>query len=335
MSFPPASPAGALPTAGAPSLPESVSRSFSSSRLVSALLTLIAGVLSGISATLAWWTDSFGSGNIHFLPGGSLTGSGVGGTVTASYASVGFGPVGALYEFVLAAALTLLVLALITGALAVFGSLNRIPSLNRKGTVRGLVITVLLISLAVTVIVPTVQPYTLSKSSGGCAAGWSPQSPCSSFWGAGTQSGTSYTWGADAGFYLMVATVVLLVAALVYWVRAWSEPWGRPPVRIGGAVATTPGPWVNLPPAPAQGTDPVERLLQLKQLLDSGHISPAEFQQAKSQLFSGPSSPPPPASSSSAGGVEETLARLKAMRDAGQLTDTEYGEIRTRVLARL
>jgi len=333
MSFPPGAPAGAGARGGSPNLSRPISRAFNPSRFVSGLLMLIAGVLSGVSATVAWWTDSFSSSNIHFLPGGSLTGSGSGGTVTESYAAYGIGPVEALYEFAFAAALALMVLALIAGILGVIGSLNRIRNPIRKGTVRGIVITVLVVSLALTIIVPAVQPYALSKSSGGCAPGWNPQSPCDSFWGSGSQSGTSYTWGADAGFYLMVVTVVLLVAALVFWVRAWSEPWGIPPV--GGAGTTPPAPGINLPTAPAQGSDIVERLLQLKQMLDSGQISPTEFQQAKSNLFGGPSSPPSPASPSSVGGVEETLARLKAMHDVGQLTDTEYGEIRTRVLARL
>ncbi len=217
-------------------------------------------------------------------------------------------------------ALAVMVLAIIGGYVGLAAAWGKIRSPKRNGVVRGLLIVVLVIALFAAIVVPSLQPYTVSRS-GGCT-GFASQSPCNSFWGSGSSSGANGSWGGDQGFYFMVAAAVLLVVALVFWVRAWSESWVPAPTGpvAAGAGLMTPGP------------DPIERLLQLKELLDSGHLSEVEFQQAKSNLFSRPVIGPTPGSS---GGVEETLTRLKAMHDSGQLSDAEYAEVRGRVLGRL
>ncbi len=283
---------------------------------------------------MAWWSDSFPSSIVYFLPGGSLTGSGSSGTATATYASVGFGPVGALYESVLAMALAVTVLTLIGGSVGVVAAWGKIRNPRGKGMLRGLIISGLVVALASLIIVPPLQPYTLSQSSGGCS-GYGSESPCNSFWGAGATGGVSSSWGANLGFYLMAAAAILLVVSLLFWIRAWSSPWGSSPEGSVGIAAQPLAPGGSTPESAVPGPDPIERLLQLKQLLDSGRITEAEFQQAKSGLFTKSPTAQPQLGSGPPTGVEESLARLRAMRDSGQLSEAEYAELRARVLARL
>jgi hypothetical protein len=297
------------------------SRRFNSGRFSCGILALVAGVLAGASTGVAWWTDYQSSVYINFLPGGSLMGGGGSGTVTATYASLGLGPVGALYEAVLAMALAVTVLALLAGILGVFGSLGKLRSPKHNGRIRGLLIVVLIVALVSVVLVPIAQPYALSQSSGGCS-GFGSESPCNTFWGAGATGGTGSSWGANAGYYLTVASVVLLLAGLVLWILAWRTPWGT---AVGASPVGTAMP----------GSNPVDRLFQLKQLLDSGHLSESEFQAAKASLFAGATAPPSASVGGPPGGVEESLTRLKAMHDGGRLSDQEYTELRARVLTRV
>ena len=61
----------------------------------------------------------------------------------------------------------------------------------------------------------------------------------------------------------MVSASVLLVFALGFWIRAWSESWGpSATVIVGAGMGLT-----------SLGPDPVERLLQLKQLARTRGIS--------------------------------------------------------------
>ena len=165
-------PSGAVGPLVEPSAVAGPSRQLSHRRFVSAILALIAGILGGISTVTAWWTDSFTSpssaSEIHFLPGGSLTGTSSGGTVSASYAGLGFGPVGALYEAILAMALAVMVLGLIGGIVGLLASWGRLRNPNRNGMVRGMLVVVLVIALFSVIIVPSLQPYTVSNSAGGC-----------------------------------------------------------------------------------------------------------------------------------------------------------------------
>lgn len=207
----------------------------------------------------AWWADSYVAGSgisvIHFLPGGSLTGSSAGATLTAPYALVGLGPVGELYEAVLALALAVMMLSLIGGTLAVISSLGSSRTPNRIGTIRVLLIAVLIIGLLTVVLVPGIQPYALSHSSGGCS-GFGSQSPCKSFWGNGTSSGTQYAWAGDVGYYLMVAATLFAVASFIGWIRTRSEPRGPAPTHLlgeGNVAGSTRG--VH-PASPVENTPP-------------------------------------------------------------------------------
>lgn len=300
-------------------------------RLIAGCLGLVSGILFGISAATSWWTVSIpivggGSASLSFLPGSSYLVSGIGTSGSFGYAAAGLGPVGAMYEGVLAVAIVLLIVSLILGTLAILGALGKAGSTNRFGMVRGLLIALFVLSLFVVILVPAAQPSLLSSSGGGCSGFPSGTNPCGSFWGSGGHGENSYSWGSDVGWYLAVTGVVLMVAALAVWISSSAEPWG------GGSSPAASSAAGALPgtPSPAPTAADLDRLLQLKQLVDSGHLSAEEFQQVKARILGtgglgGPST---------AGSAADELSRLRSLHDSGILTDSEYEELRKLVVSR-
>lgn len=285
-------------------------------RLYASLVFFAAAVCAGVSLFSAWWSIA-GSGagpgvTLEFLPGNSLISTLGGSSETATYSSAGLSPVGNLYQAVLAVGLLVLFATLIVGALAFTAAAGKIRNPRTHGALRGVVLAVVIVAIVIVAAVPIAQPVAFHDSSTSLCSS-TGSSPCDSFWGSRSNASESVGWGADLGWYLEIGTVVLLIAGLVLWARAVNEPWGRP----------------LPPPMPDLG-----RIAQLKQLLDAGAITQAEFEAAKSRIL-GPLASPAAPSPTPTTTPSDDLIRLKQMRDAGQLTDQEYDRLRAQVLARL
>lgn len=232
-AFTPGTPAasGGLPGGTADPV-ASRSATFPAKRLAASLVFLVAGVLAGLSSITSWWTlsesGSTFTGSIGFLPGDSYQASGDGVTASGSYASDGLGPVGSMYEGVLALVLVVLILALVAGIIGVVASFSRTVNPARYYTVRNLLVVTLILATFATVLVPTLQPtlFHNSNPSDLCSSSSGTQTPCNSFWGSLSAGGESSTWGSDLGWYLSLATVVLSVGGLFVWRAGRQEPWG-------------------------------------------------------------------------------------------------------------
>jgi len=331
-SVPPAVQAPPPPTAAPfPSpKPPSWGISVSVGRTIAAVLVLVAGILAAVSTFVSWWTISESGGpggTLSFLPGGNLQAIGSGSTESISYASVQLGPVGALYEAVLALAIVIACLALIVGVLLLLAAMGKIQNPARYTTLRNLILVALVVSLFLIVIVPSLQG-TLIRHSGStgtsiCTLTGNSTNPCNDFWG----SSGSYTWGADAGWYLALSATVLLAVALFLWRSARAAPWGSSAPAGPGAA---PGAFPSMPAAgPAT---PADRLLQAKRLADAGLITPAEYTEVKGRLLGQVSA------ADLAPGVasrpEDELTKLKSLHDTGAISDEEYADLRRKALLR-
>ena len=178
----------------------------------------LAGLLAGISALTPWWyTSAMGSATsslAEFFPGANLYAGGGGGGGYVSYAGVGAGQLGNLYEAVLAGTIAVMLLSWAVAGLV-------LASARRRGTSRlqiarwlawaGLAVAVLLAAL-----IPLLQPALLdvAGAKAACSAGTS-SGPCSSFWGSTTVASTRYVWGAGAGWWLDLGAVILLALVVV------------------------------------------------------------------------------------------------------------------------
>lgn len=302
-------------------------------RWMAAIGSAGAGIVFSIAAFESWFALSASESGTtvyeYFYPGSSFSVVGGGTSQSMGYAAAGAGPVGALYEGILATMLLLAVLAFLGCVLGVLGASGRLRNPDRFNTVWGLYVTVVFVDVILVALVPVIQPTLFGKSNGGCTGFPSGANPCNSYWGSGTASGLSLSWGADVGWYLAIAGAAMAATALGLWWSTAKDPWGaagRPESfsAASGAPASPPGP-------PALGSADVDRLLNLKRMLDAGQLTGTEFQQLKSQIL-GPVPSSPPMSRNEAG---EELLRLKSLHDAGVLTDAEYEELRKRVVARL
>jgi len=200
-------------------------------------------------------TFSFG-----FLPGSSTSVIANGNSASVTYASVGWGPVGTLYEGVLAIGIAVMLLSLIGGVLAFIASIGRIRNPSAYRAIRNSIIVVGVLAIVAVAMVPVAQPYAFGQSSGGCSS-TGVSSPCSSFWGSLSESnGTTVSWGADVGWYLGISAGVLSYAGLAIWLWSVSDPWGRPsppPATYTGPTPSYPasGPTYT-PVAPSAPTYP-------------------------------------------------------------------------------
>jgi hypothetical protein len=250
-------------------------------RLIASFIILAAGICAGISTLSPWWTLTVSGGTItgslSFLPGNSYTSSANGSTASFLYANQGLGPVGVLYEGILALAIVLMILALLAAFIGIAASLGRISNATRYYTIRNLVIVLIIISLFLVIIVPVLQPtlFHNSNPSGICMANGGVQTPCNSFWGSVTSDGEKLNWGSDVGWYLAIATVVLLFVGTFVWRSAYSETWGRAttsvPISVvgsAGSYASSGGPQyqptaalgsVSAPAVQLQSASPAER----------------------------------------------------------------------------
>lgn len=208
-------------------------------RLVASVLAIVAGVCAGVSTISSWWSasasGSSGSGTLNFLPGGSATASIPGESVSNSYASLGLGQVGALYEGILAYCLVVMIVSFAIGAIGLLWSFGKLHGPSKGSAVQTWAICLAAISLVIVILVPLLQPDLFDRGSSGiCTGGVS--SPCNSFWGSASANGETVTWGADAGWYLAIAAFVLLIAAAVTWWLAKPEPIEAPSVPTAVVV---------------------------------------------------------------------------------------------------
>lgn len=333
----PAIPAGAAAasSAPAPTATPGVPR-FHASRFVTAILLFVSGVLSAVSTAVSWWTINQTGTNpatIYFLPGSSLRGSSGSASVTATYAAAQLGPVGGLYDAILAIAIAVACLAVIAGVLVLLSSLGRVRNPARYSTFRGLIVAVLVVCLFLVIVVPTTQGAVIRQSggtgSGLCTLDNSSTNPCTAFWGSSSASGNSVTWGADAGWYLLLAATVLVAVGL-YLGRSTLSASGSGPIPPVAAAAYPP---FALASVPSQDS-PVDKLLRAKALADAGLISPAEFEELRTRLV-GQLSTTEGASSLTLGTrPEDDLGKLKVLHDSGAISDSEYAELRKKVLIR-
>jgi putative oligomerization/nucleic acid binding protein len=300
---------------------------------VAGFVSFAAATCLAVSAVSTWWSVySNPSGSpvtIDFQPGGSVSGTSNGVTETMSYASQGLGPIGALYEGVLALLLALAALAVVAGVIALLAALGRIPDRSSHRTIQWMFLLNVVVAGAALVLVPALQPTLWGRANPGrvCQQFTSHQTICNSFWGAGTSASAALSWGADVGWYLACGALFLLVGAAVLWASARKGAWPRRDrprrARFGATGSPTPA---------AAGASQPERLVQLAELLDSGRISPAEFEQGKTRIF---------ASSAPSGGAfagrspNANLSGLESMHTRGLLTDPEYESLRQQVLANL
>ncbi|HTP54848.1 MAG TPA: SHOCT domain-containing protein [Thermoplasmata archaeon] len=304
-------------------------------RLVVAALLFVSGVLAAISTALSWWTLT-GTGSsdvtINFLPGSSIRVSAGGMSQSVTFAQLELGPVGGLYEAILAIAIVVGCLAIIGGLLTLLSSLGRVGNPARYATFRNLIVIVLVISLFLVIVVPALQGALTRQSSFGttlCTLDSSSTNPCNDFWGSSSGGGDTYTWGADAGWYLAVVATVLLAVGLFLWRSARAAPWGA---AAGAMVGTVYSPYPGAL-APTQET-PVDKLLRAKSLANAGQISPAEFEELKARLMAEVGAGGPPSSAAPGARTEDELGKLKMLHDSGAISEAEYGELRKKVLLR-
>jgi len=215
---------------------------FPAKRFSASIVILAAGVLSGLASISSWWTlsesGSSYTGSLSFLPGDSYQATGEGVSASGTYAGDGLGPVGALYEGILAIVLVVLIIALAAGIIGFVTSLSRNSSPARYRTVRNLIVVAFVLSAFAAVLVPTLQAYLFHSAnpSGICSSTGGTQTPCNSFWGSLSSDGESATWGSDIGWYLALATTILSLGGLFVWQAGKDEAWSRSPYSSQGGL---------------------------------------------------------------------------------------------------
>ena len=224
-------------------------------RLLIALLLVIGFALAIASASTSWWTFSAsgggGSNSLSFLPGGSYDVTCTGGRC-AGFSSGAFpytalgGSVGALYEGVLALLGIGIALTGAAAAIAVLSLLGwRTGWWQRSGSFL-LIFFAFLVTLVADVAVVTAQPGAFASNTQfqGLPAGG--PSPATSFWG----SSGSASWGAGVGWFLGLATVIVLALVVVVLIVAGHTRLDVPAPERARRVAAT------APTAPARYTPP-------------------------------------------------------------------------------
>lgn len=210
------------------SAPESVVKG---RRVAASSLVLIAAILLTVAMMVSWWELSLSGGGatatVNFLPGSSYSGSGAYNGITysasATYASSKLTNVGYLYEAILGLGLTAAIAAFAGMALGYASAFGTSRPRHSVGIAADLTELSTALALALPVLTVFMQPwvYNLDTSNAGAPCGGG-STPCNSFWGSVSSGGVTATWGADVGWYLVVAAAALLVvAAVLFWA---SEP---------------------------------------------------------------------------------------------------------------
>jgi hypothetical protein len=240
--------------------------SVKSTRLSASTLILIASIMLAVSMGVSWWGASVSGGGharvLGFQPGSSYLEENGSLTASQTYISAGLVHVGQLYEAILGIGV-LATLAGFLGAilcyLGAFGSLK-----SRKFLPVSLLIT--LISFVAALITPILaavgQPgaFNSDSSSGFGATGCGPSpNPCTAFWGSMSEGGFTVSWGADVGWYLAIASAVLLVVAFLQLWNTRNAPYTRNEVWAASMTAPTatsgvPTVGPSTPPGPVPST---------------------------------------------------------------------------------
>jgi hypothetical protein len=226
-------------------------------RALLALLLLVASILEIVAISTAWWSySSSGGGTSHslsFLPGGNYnvtcSGSGCDGFSAGSFPYSNFGaPMGTLYGVVLGLMGVCVALTLLATAIAVLALLGRRTGWWQRSGSFVLVFVSALMALIAVVAAVTAQPGAFATSSMFDGLGSGGESPLTSFWGS-NPSGTA-TWGAGAGWYVALATIILLGVITALLVVLGHERLAVPGRRSRMATTAAPAPArvYNAPP---------------------------------------------------------------------------------------
>jgi len=208
-------------------------------RFLASVLAMVAGTLSGVSMLSAWWSLSLSTGGHHytlsFLPGNALTASVDQSPASGTYASVGLGQVGGLYEAVLAFGIVVTLLSIVAGIVGLLWTFGTLCGPSRGSAFEMLTIGLAIVSVGAIALVPLVQPSALASGSFIPCSSSGGGSPCNSFWGTISGPNGTGTWGADAGWYLEIGAIALLLGAFVQWLTSRDEPWivPRPASQVG------------------------------------------------------------------------------------------------------
>jgi hypothetical protein len=218
-------------------------------RLLLAFLLVVTFVLELVSLGTAWWSySSTGGGTSHslsFLPGGNYnvtcSGSGCAGFSAGSFPYSNFGmSMGTLYGVVLGLMALTAVLTALAAAIAVLAALGRKTGWWQRSGSFVLVFLSALTTLIALVATVTAQPGAFAANSMFDGLGSGGASPLTSFWGS-NPAGTA-TWGAGAGWFVALATLVLLGIIIALLVVLGHERLAVPGRRSRSAVVTPPPP---------------------------------------------------------------------------------------------
>lgn len=184
----------------------------------SALAIGSVGLLS-VSLFVSWWAVQFSyptsggtvSGTIHFLPGASAQAIINGASISLPY-SVVEGSVAWLYGTVQIALISVAVAAGLAAVLAVISSAS-IKSRPWASMMAAAFNVIAVVGLVLLVgLFPIAEPQSLPNGPnsvfGGCP---NPSSPCGSFYGTFSGYGGPSSWGPEAGWYLAIVALALLV----------------------------------------------------------------------------------------------------------------------------
>ena len=185
-----------------------------------AVLLIIAFVLGVVSLGTAWWSyaSSGGGGSISlgFVPGGDyvVTCTNCGGFASGSFSYGNFGgSLGGLYEALLGLMGLAVALTALAAIIAVLSAMGRRTGWWQRSGSFILVFVAVFATLIATVAVVTAQPGAFGPNSTFQGLGPGNASPTTSFWG--TDAAGTASWGAGIGWYLALASGVLLVVITV------------------------------------------------------------------------------------------------------------------------
>jgi hypothetical protein len=186
-------------------------------RVLLATLLVVAFVLGIVSIGTAWWSYSSSAGgtshSLNFLPGGNYnvtcSGSGCGGFSAGSFPYSNFGgSIGTLYGVVLGLMAVGVALTGFAALVAVLAALGRRTGWWQRSGSFVLAFFAILSTLIAVLATVAAQPSAFAPNTMFDGLGTGGASPMTSFWGSNA-AGTA-TWGAGLGWYLGLATIVLL-----------------------------------------------------------------------------------------------------------------------------